>query len=325
MIKAALAMFHVNWYAVPVLAVGVLMFLIGLFIFLQNRRSRVNFSFFLIGVCGLFWFLGVAGTYAASTPEIALAVYRTVTFLGVALIAPCTHYFSATWLGLFKQQKVAIRTGFFFGAAFYIVGLFSPRSFPGVYHYFWGFYPVYGPLNWYFLGFFFLVLLCAFYNFFSAFFKEPPGVRRTQIALITTGFLVSFMGSLDYLPKLLYPLSRSVGELTLYRMIYALGIVAVTGVLSTVMIDYPAERSRGKLIAITGFLNGLGIVVLNRFFGGLPMLLVTKGFSGSDAGLYTHLAIAEKWRNVSRTIRLIYWLLLVVTALYSLRRNFRSG
>ena len=204
MIKAALAMFHVNWYAVPVLAVGVLMFLIGLFIFLQNRRSRVNFSFFLIGVCGLFWFLGVAGTYAASTPEIALAVYRTVTFLGVALIAPCTHYFSATWLGLFKQQKVAIRTGFFFGAAFYIVGLFSPRSFPGVYHYFWGFYPVYGPLNWYFLGFFFLVLLCAFYNFFSAFFKEPPGVRRTQIALITTGFLVSFMGSFDYLPKLLY-------------------------------------------------------------------------------------------------------------------------
>ena len=204
MIKAALGMFQFNWYAVPVLIVGVLMLLIGIFIFLQNKRSRVNFSFCLIGVCGFLWFLGIAGTYAANTPEIALAVYRTVTFLGVALIAPCTHYFSATWLGLFKQQKVAIRTGFFFGAAFYIVGLFSPRSFPGVYHYFWGFYPVYGPLNRYFLGFFFLVLLCAFYNFFSAFFKEPRGVRRTQIGLITAGFLVSFMGSFDYLPKLLY-------------------------------------------------------------------------------------------------------------------------
>ncbi|MFH0985905.1 MAG: ATP-binding protein [Candidatus Omnitrophota bacterium] len=196
--------FQFNWYAVPVFAVGILMFLIALFIFLQNRRSRVNFSFFLIGICGLFWFLGVAGTYAASTPAFALAFYRTVTFLGVALIAPCTHYFSATWLGLFDKQKVAIRTGFFFGAAFYIVGLFSPLSFPGVYHYFWGFYPIYGPLNYYFFGFFFLVLFCAFYNFFSALFREPKGVRHTQIGLITLGFLVSFMGSFDYVPKLLY-------------------------------------------------------------------------------------------------------------------------
>ena len=196
--------FQFNWYAIPVFMVGILMFLIGLFILLQNKHSRVNFSFFLIGVCGLFWFLGVAGTYAARTPEIALAIYRSVTFLGVALIAPCTHYFSATWLGLFKKQKFAIRAGLFFGIAFYIVGLFSSSSFPGVRHYFWGFYPIYGPLNRYFLGFFFIVLACAFTNFFTAIFKEPKGVRKTQIGLITTGFLMSFLGSFDYLPKLLY-------------------------------------------------------------------------------------------------------------------------
>ncbi|MDD5226260.1 MAG: ATP-binding protein [Candidatus Omnitrophica bacterium] len=204
MTQTILSLFHFNWYAVPVLVVGILMLLTGTFILLQNRRSRVNFSFFLIGVCGFFWFLGIAGTYAANTPEVALAVYRTVTFLGVALIAPCTHYFSATWLGLFKKQKIAIRAGLFFGTAFYIAGLFSSSSFSGVYHYFWGFYPIYGPLNLYFLGFFFLVLVYAFYNFFSALFREPKGVRRTQIGLITTGFLVSFLGSFDYLPKFLY-------------------------------------------------------------------------------------------------------------------------
>ncbi|MFA7255345.1 MAG: ATP-binding protein [Candidatus Omnitrophota bacterium] len=196
--------FRFNGYSVPVLIVGVLMLLIGIFILLQNRCSRVNFSFFLIGICGFFWFLGIAGTYAARTPEIALFIYRTVTFLGVALIAPCTHYFSATWLGLFKKQKIAIRTGLFFGGAFYITGLFSPLSFPGVTHYFWGFYPVYGPLNLYFLGFFFLVLVCAFTNFFSALFREPKGVRKTQIGLITIGFLVAFLGAFDYLPKFIF-------------------------------------------------------------------------------------------------------------------------
>lgn len=90
----------------------------------------------------------------------------------------------------------------------------------------------------------------------------------------------------------LYPTASSVAELTLYRMIYALGIVAITGALSTILVDYPAERSRGKLIAITGFLNGLGIVVLNQFFGALPQRLTANGMSGTDAGLYTHLSIA---------------------------------
>jgi len=120
-------------------------------------------------------------------------------------------------------------------------------------------------------------------------FFVPAGVLMDRIgrkAVYSAGFL------LLALAYALYPLSQSVADLTLYRMIYALGIVAVTGALSTVMIDYPAERSRGKLIAITGFLNGLGIVALNSFFGGLPQKLVAKGFSGNDAGLYTHLAVA---------------------------------
>ena len=120
-------------------------------------------------------------------------------------------------------------------------------------------------------------------------FFIPAGVLMDRIGrkpIYSAGFI------LLALAYALYPFSRSLSDLTPCRIIYAFGIVAVTGALSTVMIDYPAERSRGKLIAITGFLNGLGIVVLNSFFGGLPQKLVAKGFSGNDAGIYTHLGIA---------------------------------
>ena len=68
----------------------------------------------------------------------------------------------------------------------------------------------------------------------------------------------------------LYPMAGSVDELYLYRIVYALGVVTVATALSTVMADYPAERSRGKLVATVGVLSGLGIVVINQFFGGLP-------------------------------------------------------
>ncbi|MBU9889513.1 MAG: GAF domain-containing protein [Candidatus Omnitrophica bacterium] len=205
-----------NGYALPVLGVGVLMLLTGVFIFLQNKRSRVNFSFCLIGLCGFLWFLGIFATYSARTPEFALRAYRTLTFLGVSMIAPCVYYFSATWLGLFNRQRPAVYMSLFLGAAFYITGLYSPLSFPGVREYYWGYYPVYGPVNYFFIGFFFIVLIGAFYNFFHALFSEPRGVRKTQIGLITTGFLVSFTASFDYVPKLTYYPVYPLGFLTVF-------------------------------------------------------------------------------------------------------------
>jgi signal transduction histidine kinase len=204
MIKIPSGMFHANWYALPVLIVGILMFLIGLVILFQNRRALVNFFFFLICFCGAFWFLGMAATYAAADSATALKMYRAVTFFGVSLIAPCVYLFSSVWLGLFQKQKIFGFTALVVGFVFYMIGLFSSKSFSGVYEYFWGYYPCYGPLNRCFLIFFFLVLLGAFYNFFHAYFKEPPGIRKNHIGLIALAFLISLTSSADYLPKLFY-------------------------------------------------------------------------------------------------------------------------
>lgn len=94
------------------------------------------------------------------------------------------------------------------------------------------------------------------------------------------------------LTYVLYPLATTTTALFVFRIIYAVGIVAVAGGLSTVLVDYPAERSRGKLVAIVGFLNGLGIVFINQGFGMLPEFFAGQGASGTDAGLYTHLIVA---------------------------------
>jgi signal transduction histidine kinase len=199
-----LQLFHFNWYALPVLVVGFLMSLVGFIILSQNYRSLVNFFFFSICLCGGFWFSGMVATYSADTSATALQMYRTVSFLGVALMAPCIYLFSSVWLSFFGKQKFLGYTALAVGFVFYLVGLYSPQSFLGVYEYFWGYYPRYGPINYYFLVFFFTVLLGAFSNFFRAYFKEPPGVRKNHIGLITLAFLISLTSSLDYLPKLFY-------------------------------------------------------------------------------------------------------------------------
>ena len=117
----------------------------------------------------------------------------------------------------------------------------------------------------------------------------PAGIFMDRIGrrpMYVAGFL------LIGLTYVLYPFAGSVTDLFLYRIIYAFGMVAVTGALSTVLVDYPAERSRGKMVALIGLLNGLGIVITNQFFGSLPAILVKQGLSDIEAGIATHAGVA---------------------------------
>ena len=102
--------------------------------------------------------------------------------------------------------------------------------------------------------------------------------RRSVYAV---GMLIMGLG------YLLYPLATSLGELTLYRVIYAAGVATAAGMLATVVNDYPQEASRGKMIALVGILNGLGVVTMAIGFGSLPEWLVDSGVDGISAGRYT--------------------------------------
>lgn len=117
----------------------------------------------------------------------------------------------------------------------------------------------------------------------------PAGVLMDRIGrrpVYAAGFLLL---ALTYV---LYPLAESVDALYFYRILYALAVVAVAGGLSTVLADYPAERSRGKLVAIVGLLSGLGIVVISQGLGSLPQALSLAGLDGVAAGRLTHFIVA---------------------------------
>jgi MFS family permease len=114
---------------------------------------------------------------------------------------------------------------------------------------------------------------------FSLFGVIADRIGRRQVYAL--GYLVLAIG------YALYPFASSTGELTFYRVVYALGIAATTCMLATVVSDYPQERSRGRMVAIVGIFNGLGVVLFAALLAKLPKILVDRGLDPVVAGRYT--------------------------------------
>jgi MFS family permease len=92
--------------------------------------------------------------------------------------------------------------------------------------------------------------------------------RRPVFAL---GFLLLGIG------YALLPLADSLGEFIVYRCIFALGGSATGGMLATVLVDYPKDRSREPLTAFVYIMNGLGVVLFAVVLAKLPLWIQAAG------------------------------------------------
>ena len=81
-----------------------------------------------------------------------------------------------------------------------------------------------------------------------------------------------FMG----LSYVFHAYAGEVWELFGARVIYAVGIGAATGMLGTILADYPQEVSRGRVVAVSGALTGLGVVLIKLMFGDGARVVVDR-------------------------------------------------
>ena len=102
--------------------------------------------------------------------------------------------------------------------------------------------------------------------------------RRVVMAF---GFAV--MGLAFYL----YPQATTITELLVYRLIYAVGVAAVTVMTVTIVADYVQDESRGKATGFLGVMNGLGAMVAAFILIKLPEKFVDGGMSTGRCG-YTN-------------------------------------
>jgi MFS family permease len=86
---------------------------------------------------------------------------------------------------------------------------------------------------------------------------------------------------------LLYPLASTVPQLLGCALFFSVGVAAVGTLLGTVLADTPAEGSRGRMVGIAGFCQGLGAALFVALLAHLPRELVDRGLDPRDAGRLT--------------------------------------
>ncbi len=104
--------------------------------------------------------------------------------------------------------------------------------------------------------------------------SDRVGRRR----ILAAGYLIVAAG------LMVYPWADSVAGLVLIRCFYAVGAAAIVSSISVLLTDYPQEKSRGKLVALSGVLNGIGILLLTAAAGTLPKAMVATGLEQIPAG-----------------------------------------
>lgn len=85
----------------------------------------------------------------------------------------------------------------------------------------------------------------------------------------------------------IFPFASTLAELIAIRVFFAIGVSAVAAMMSTVLADTPAERSRGLMVGITGTLQGIGVMFAVMVLAKLPARFAAQGFDDRMAGQLT--------------------------------------
>lgn len=82
----------------------------------------------------------------------------------------------------------------------------------------------------------------------------------------------------------LFPVANTIGELVVYRVLYAAGAAALSAMIPTVGNDYTQESSRGRLFGFSGLMNGFGVIFMSAGLAQIPAWLSPLGFTARQGG-----------------------------------------
>jgi len=192
-------------HAVLSLLVGSAIALLGIYVFIRECGSHVGVVFLLFTLCLSIWLAGFGMVYASILPAPALCWIRlnqmSVTFIPAAVLA-----LAAALVQRVRQFRTLVRASVVVSSFFCAGVAATDLHIKGLYHYFWGYFPRYGPLGIIFLIYFAGIMIFILSLYWNEYRKAVENRRRKRLKGMFTAFGIGYLASLDFFAAFAIPL-----------------------------------------------------------------------------------------------------------------------
>lgn len=275
-----------NLYAVPPIITGVLIFIIGLIVYFNNRKAKANIIFSLFCLSMVVWLFGFCMMYLSGDDALWALRWARLGFIGIGFIPILAFHFILVFTNK-PNHKLLIPTLYVAGAISVLAGQ-TDLVYSGVGRYFWGFYPVAGPLYFIFLLMFAILFSYGIVLLFLDYLRlkrEMRSTKATQTLYVLIAFAGGTAGLVDYIIKY---------RLSIYPFGYlaALFFIAVIAYAITKhhLMDVQVIIKKTAVYSLmTGLITGLFVSLI---YVGQYLFRGLMGFSSLWAGIVGAFIIA---------------------------------
>ena len=189
-----------NFYAISNLVVAVIIQLLGLFVFFQNREKFVNRIFLIFCVVSSLWMYSLFFLYYLGTNYQNAIFWSKSIYIGACFNSVLSYHFAIAFLDIKKRKWILYLFYGLSGLFLYLV--YSDKLLNGLYHYAWGYFPRYGkyhPIYMIYKSFESIYTLSLLYDKYkSRFFMTSQQYQRLKYVFLA--WIIGHFSLANYLP-----------------------------------------------------------------------------------------------------------------------------
>ncbi len=204
----------------PFISAAFVLFL-GIFVFLKNKKSKLNLIFFLLSVSVTVWLFSTFMMFISKTDSQAIFWDRTV-YLGVIFIPILMYHFG---LAFSKTRNPKILYLGYSLAVIFVVLSRTNYFVSGLFEYRWGVHSQAQIFHHIFLIYFSIYLFLFYSNLYRYYRNTKISIEHNQAKYIFIAFLILLFGVIGYLPAYgigVYPFAYLSGAVFVAIFAYAI-------------------------------------------------------------------------------------------------------
>ncbi len=203
---------------------AILVFSLGFFVYLKNRKSLINIIFGLHSLVITIWLFGTFMMFLSRDAKELAIFWDRFIYIGVVFIPIFLYHFSIVYCNIKTQNKVVI-LGYLLSFIFLIISR-TDYFVADLFEYKWGVHTKAGLFHHIFLVYFISYVLLWFYNVYRYYRRITSPLARQQTKYVFLAFLLLFtIGPVAYLPAYgigIYPFAYLSGLIFTIILAYAI-------------------------------------------------------------------------------------------------------